>query len=204
MKEKYSYRTGSGIPNPHLKAEKGTQIEFAYERRMADKLTINATVFYTYLNDAIITVFDTTSGLIQARNTGMASNHGFELSGNMKLSRSVYFLANYTYMVWNNITEPDVNFINIPKHDVYASFQFRASKNLEFITDLRYMSDRVSTSYGTVAENFITFNLIGKYTFYKLAFIKLGMNNIFDKAYELTEGFPDAGRMIYLTLGLDY
>ena len=63
-----------------------------------------------------------------------------------------------------------------------------------------YNSLRYSTSYGTKAPEFTVFNTMIAGQVWKYISVEAGVNNIFDKNYMLTEGYPEEGMNFFMTL----
>ena len=53
MKDRYSYKMGTAIPNPDLKSETALNIELAYSIEIADKLNLRPELFYGHLYNTI-------------------------------------------------------------------------------------------------------------------------------------------------------
>ena len=197
MKERYSYRAGFAIPNPDLSPEKAVQFELNYRGRLANFLDLQGAVFYSLLEDAIVSVYDTLENVSQARNIGSARTFGIESSAKAELGRFSALELSYTFLKMKNISEPETFFTHVPEHDLKASIEVNPLKNLVLGADLRYMSKRYSTSYGTIAGSFAVINIISEYSLYKQATISLGIENLFDRNYEMTEGYPEPGRVFF-------
>jgi len=200
MKERYSYRAGFGIPNPDLGPERGTQAELKYRGKVTDMLKLDGAVFYTLMDDAIVVVYDTITGLNQSQNTGTAQNYGMEFSAEFSPARFVSLAANYAYVSFISLYDPDTYFTHVPEHEVNVSVQVEPTESFDISGHFRYMSERYSTSYGTIAGAFSTIDLQASYTFRKLITLEAGIENLLDRDYALTEGFPAPGRTWFASL----
>ncbi len=200
MKERYSYRAGTGLPNPELKSEKANELEVTYNGSFGDYLKINSAIFYTDLKDAIVAVYDTSSMLTQAKNTGRALSYGIELGADLQMGSFASLQASYTFIKMKNITEPDLFFVHIPENELSFTLQILPFKKIGGSVNMRYMSDRYSTSYGTTAGSFYTLNLQCIYRINRMLQLKAGIENLLDQSYELAEGFPAAGRTFFGSL----
>ena len=78
--------------------------------------------------------------------------------------------------------------------------EVKALKNLNFNVNAHYNSERYSTSYGIKAPEFIVFHSQLAYNFKNGIRLETGINNIFDRNYALSEGYPEAGRNYYINL----
>jgi len=67
-----------------------------------------------------------------------------------------------------------------------------------------YNSSRYSTSYGTRSGAFSLFNGLVSYRVWRYFSVEGGVNNIFDRNYQLVEGYPEAGRNYFVSLRYRY
>ena len=80
MKDRYSYRNGTALPNPDLKSETALNLELASTIELADKLNFRPELFYSRLNNTIQMVSNVQGDLSQMQNTGEAVFKGIDLS----------------------------------------------------------------------------------------------------------------------------
>ena len=197
MKERYSYRIGFGIPNPDLLPERARQAEISYTGKWTDRYSVQASIFYARMKVAIIAVYDTTTQLTQPQNTGEAQSYGFEASGKMKFREFAGVAFEYTRLKKKNITEPDIYFTDLPEHEIHGKLEFFPIPSFDISAVLRYMSDRYSTTYGTIAGSFYTIDLEAIFRITPQISVSLFINNLLDRNYALAEGYPEAGRMFF-------
>jgi iron complex outermembrane receptor protein len=200
MKDRYSYRLGIAIPNPDLKAETAMNYEIASSIKLIDKITIEPSIFYSRLDNTIQMVNNVQPGISQQQNTGEAEFYGTDLSFSYKLLKNLMLNANYTYIQRENITNPEIKFMDVPKHKIFAYIDYFPIKNLEFVFLTEYNSERLSTSYGNISPEFTVFNSQISYVFAKDFKVETGINNIFDRNYSLSEGYPAEGQNFYISL----
>ena len=60
-------------------------------------------------------------------------------------------------------------------------------------------TSRYSTTYGTIADAFDVYHLLCSYN-YRQFTVSTGIQNLLDKNYAYTEGFPAPGRNFFLKL----
>ncbi|MCF8227259.1 MAG: TonB-dependent receptor [Bacteroidales bacterium] len=204
MKERYSYRAGSGIPNPWLQPEKSTQGEFSYKFNLEGNLDLEAAFFLAYLEDAIVAQYDTTTDLTQAVNKDRAANYGFEVSGNYRISNTVNIGINYTYLKMNNLSDPGVYFIHIPENEFRILLDIHPIKPFKITTEYLFMDERYSTTYGTTAPAFSLLNLHFSYQLTRNISADLSIENLLDQNYEIAEGFPEPGRSMFGSVSLRF
>lgn len=200
IKDRYSYRMGTAIPNPDLKPETSNNYDLTYTGTFFKKLSLQTSLFYSHITDAILSVSNVQPGKSQMQNTGSAAFIGFELSAKYNILNNLFISANYSYIERHNLTNPSVLFTDVPNSKVFSFIQYTPIKQVRIIVSSEFNSFRYSTSYGTKTPQFTTFNAIVSGQVWKYMSIEAGVNNIFDKNYMLTEGYPEEGRNFFITL----
>ncbi|KIA94821.1 TonB-dependent receptor [Flavobacterium sp. KMS] len=200
IKDRYSYRMGTAIPNPDLKPEKAVNYEINYTANLFSKITFQTAVFYSSLTDAILNVSNVMPGKSQMQNFGKAEYMGVEAQVNYVLLQNLSFNVNYTYIERNNLTDPTIHFTDVPNTKVMGTVEYQPIKLLRLIANSEFNSSRISTSYGTRVPDYTLLNLYGSGKIAKNFSIDAGVNNIFDKNYSLVEGYPEEGRNFFVTL----
>jgi iron complex outermembrane receptor protein len=200
IKDRYSYRMGTAIPNPDLKPEKAVNYEINYTANLFNKITFQTAVFYSSLTDAILNVSNVVPGKSQMQNFGEAEYMGIEAQLNYSLLQNLAFNVNYTYVERNNLTDPTIHFTDVPNTKVMGTVEYQPIKLLRLIANSEFNSSRISTSYGTRVPDYTLLNLYGSGKIAKNFSIDAGVNNVFDKNYSLVEGYPEEGRNFFVTL----
>ncbi|OUL60675.1 TonB-dependent siderophore receptor [Flavobacterium sp. AJR] len=200
IKDRYSYRMGTAIPNPDLKPEKAVNYEINYNANLFSKITFQTAVFYSSLTDAILNVSNVMPGKSQMQNFGKAEYIGVEAQLNYSLLQNLSFNVNYTYIERNNLTDPTIHFTDVSNTKVMGTVEYQPIKLLRLIANSEFNSSRISTSYGTRVPDYTLLNLYGSGKIAKNFSIDAGVNNIFDKNYSLVEGYPEEGRNFFVTL----
>ena len=210
IKDRYSYRFGTAIPNPDLKAEDALNYDLSYHTLLAGKLTMQASVFYSKINNLIQTVnnvqIDPKTGMQQSQvqNVGRAEYYGAEFAIGYPIIKQLRIDANYTYLKRNNLSSPAIFLTDVPQNKVFASVQYTPISKLYIMASEEYNSKRYSTSYGTVSGAFYLANVKAHLTLVKGFAVEGGVNNLFDRNYTLVEGFPEAGRNYFANLIFNY
>ncbi|HKK61989.1 MAG TPA: outer membrane beta-barrel protein [Bacteroidales bacterium] len=195
MKERFSYRAGIGIPNPYLQPEKSIQGELSHHGNLSSNIEIKSALFYSDLSNAILTKFDTITGLVQTVNKSNAIIYGLELDLNIEAEHWLEINLQYTLQKHKNKNQaPELSFTHIPENEVRGIFSITPFSNIVLRTEAIYMSERFSTSYGTIASAFFIANAKLSFAISKKIDLNLGLNNIFDKNYAYMEGYPEPGR----------
>ncbi|MFD2324204.1 TonB-dependent receptor plug domain-containing protein [Mucilaginibacter galii] len=210
IKDRYSYRLGTAIPNPDLKAENALNYDLTYRGNIAGKLSVTASGFYSKINNSIQTVNNVTTDavtgtrLAQVQNVGKAEYYGFEAGLGYQLLSNLRADANYTHLIRNNLSAPAIFFTDVPRDKVFASVEYRPIAKLYLLASEEYNSKRFSTSYGTQAGSFYLTNAKAHIELMKGFSLEGGVNNVFDRNYQLVEGFPEMGRNYFANLTFNY
>ena len=209
MKDRYSLRFGKSIANPELKAENALNYTLDYSGSFANKkLKVEAGIFYSSLKDAILEVYGVDpddAQIYQLQNTGEAEYYGTDLSLAYSIIKPLVFEANYSFVKRNNITSPDVKFTGVPENSFHSALTYWFKNNSYFNLNMESYSDRYSTSDGVKCDGFTLLNFKGSYFLYKKVIcLEAGMNNILDKNYEVSEGYPLMGRNWFASLIFTY
>ncbi len=200
IKDRYSYRMGTAIPNPNLKHETAINYELNYTSIPYRKLTFQAALFYSHISDAILGVSNVEPGKFQMRNAGRAEFMGVEAGIKYDLMENLLIGTNYTYLERNNLTDPSVHFTGVPNTKVVGYVRYQPMERTRVMASTEYNSSRFSTSYGTQTPGFILVNAMVSSKVWKYISLEAGVNNIFDTNYSLVEGYPEEGRNLFVTL----
>lgn len=200
IKDRYSYRMGTAIPNPVLKPENSNNVDISYTSKFFNKFSFQSSLFYSHLTDAIISVSNVQPGKSQMKNTGAAQFMGLELYANYEILKQLTLGANYTYIDRKNLSDPRILFTDVPHSKLFSFIQINPIKEIQLMLSGEYNSYRYSTSYGTKSPQFFLLNTIVSAHPSKYIGIDVGVNNILDKNYTLVEGYPEEGRSFFITL----
>ncbi|MDN3581606.1 TonB-dependent receptor plug domain-containing protein [Mucilaginibacter flavus] len=210
IKDRYSYKFGTAIPNPNLKAEDAMNYDLSYHSLIAGKLSLTASGFYSKINNSIQVVNNVSVDPVtkvsqsQVQNVGRAEYYGAEFALGYPISTQVRLDANYARIVRNNLSSPQIYFTDVPKDKVFASVQYAPIAKLYLLASEEYDSKRYSTSYGTPSGSFYLTNVKVHLTLLKGFAIEGGVNNLFDRNYTFVEGYPEEGRNYFANLVYNY
>ncbi|NSW46400.1 MAG: TonB-dependent receptor [Bacteroidales bacterium] len=200
MKDRYSYKMGTAIPNVDLKPENALNYEFAYNGVFFEKLQVKPAVFYSRISDVIQNVYNVLPGKTQMQNAGNAEFIGAELSTTYDMAKNIKANLNYTYIERHNLTHPELKFTDVPNHKIMLSLCYKPLEQIEIVLSEEYNSERYSTSYGNKTSEFTLFNFRVAGKVWKYLYLEVGIDNVFDKNYYLSEGYPEQGRNFYGSL----
>lgn len=204
IKDRYSYRLGTALPNAALKVEEATHLEVGYAATLLPGWRGEANLFHSDIDDLIQSVTIAPSACStppcsQMQNIGKGRNDGVELSldgsaGNWR------FGGNYTYLQRKNVSSPNLKPTDTPRHKVFVHTDYQWA-SWTFTASADAMSRRYSTSDGKqVAAGFGVVDLKAAWLWRSDLTVEGGVRNAADKLYAYTEGFPEAGRTWFLQL----
>ncbi len=200
IKDRYSYRLGTAIPNPDLKPETSDNFELNYSGNYSNHIAFQAALFYSRIANSIMSINNVEPGRSQMQNAGRAAFLGVELALDYHIANNFLMGVTYSYIQRNNLTRPSLHYTDVPAIKVYGYLQYQPLSTTRFIISSEYNASRFSTSYGTKAGDFNLINVIASQKLWKYLSAEAGLNNIFDKNYSLVEGFPEEGRNFFFTL----
>ena len=200
MKDRYSYRSGTSLPNPDLKSEQALNMEIASNYSISEVFTVKPEIFYSRLFNTMQLISNVQPGLSQVQNTGKSQFYGGDVSVIYKPLEAMNFLANYTFIKRENISNPDLLFTDVPEHHLFVAMEYEAVKNLLLNVNSDLSSKRYSTNYGLESPKYLVFNSQLSYKLNNGLKFEIGVNNIFDKNYTLTEGYPEPGRNGFVSM----
>jgi iron complex outermembrane recepter protein len=201
MKDRYSYKMGTAIPNPDLLSETALNLELASTIELGDKLNFRPELFYSHLYNTIQLVSNVQEDLSQMQNTGESIFKGVDLSFVFQPVRVLNLYASYSYIQRKNISNPDILFTDVPNHKLFVSAEYTIVKKMFVNLSGEYDSDRNNASDGTrVSPGYYVMNGQVSYHFSYYFTAEIGVNNIFDRNYTIQEGYPEAGRNFYAAL----
>lgn len=194
IKDRYSYRLGSAIPNPGLKPEAANHFELGYSGFPEASTYINTSVFYSRVSDLIQAV-NLTPNLYQLQNIAKVTQRGFELDIKHYSLDPVEIGASYTYLDRKNKSDSSIYLTDTPKHKLLGYINWNISSAWLATANIEYNSKRYSSSDGKrMADSFHVVNLQSTYKI-KQTELGIGCSNLFDEYYEYTEGYPERGRI---------
>ncbi len=203
MKDRYSQRFGRSLPNPDLKEEYALNYSLGYEGNITKKLVVNAGVYISSLEDAISEVYGIDSSnpsVYQLQNTAKAEYYSADVSIAYSIFKSLTLQTNYAYAERKNISSPDVVFTYVPAHTFQGAAVYRFRKYSYVNLNFENYSSRYVTSDGRKIDGYALLNIKGALAVLKDdVVLEAGINNIFDKDYQISEGYPMPGRSMFVS-----
>ncbi|OPX95292.1 MAG: FhuE receptor precursor [Syntrophorhabdus sp. PtaB.Bin006] len=206
IKDRYSSTFGSRIANPSLKPEKAVNYEVGYEDVFLKKIRFKTTVFYNDITNQFQNVRvpdpdNPGSTVQQQQNIGKVEQYGMELEALISVTKDLEGGFNYTYLYRDNRSSSD-KLTSVPENKFFMYAKYETPiKNLSLLGDIEYDSMRWCSSDGsTRAKGFVVANAKAMYEIIKGLKVEAGVSNVFDKDYELSDGYPEAGRNYFMNL----
>jgi len=193
-KELYFQKAGKVLGTPDLDFVTNTEIDLGAKKQF-ENATLEAKIFYSKLGNFI---FYNADKLIHRYENMDATLYGFELSGSYIATDSIYFDYGLAYQrgekdhPLSGQTETDMP--EIPPLKLTTAFNYdydeTTSMRAEFIAVHRW--DNVDYQNGEqVLPGWGVVNLKGSKTFYDDFELTLGVDNLFDKTYVVSNTYQD-------------
>lgn len=209
VKDRYSYRLGQAVPNPALVPEHALHYELAYRAQITPEAHVQASVFLSRIDDTIqrvdrVSFAANGSPLFQLQNVGQSEHRGIELAGDYNPATWLRLAANYTYLKRENKSNPSLRLIDTPEHKALAYFDAHPWSHVHLIGSYEYNSSRFSSSNGLEVGSFSLVNVKAMLDLPHGLEVSVGVDNAFDRFYQLTEGYPERGRSWFASLAYRY
>lgn len=197
IKERYSYRLGSALPNPDLKAEKVLAIEVGTSILALESLRIDVAVFDDSITDAIQSV-TVSPNVTQNQNVGHVVSRGAEVGIRTFIIPKTEVGSSYTFLHRSNVSDPSVVPTDTPEHKWFTFAKYRPTERFLVVPSLEVDSSRVVRSDGQTTGGFLLANLKFGYDVTDWFTAEAGVNNLTDRNFEIASGFPEEGRNYFV------
>ncbi|MGJ0428830.1 TonB-dependent receptor plug domain-containing protein [Methylobacter sp.] len=210
IKDRFSYRLGTALPNPALQPEDALNYELGLDGKALGWLDYGGNLFFSQIDDTIESVTlpnDSCSRppCSQLQNIGQQENLGVELFATAQINDQWRAHANYTWLDRNNISNPGIYPTDTPRHKIFTYLEYHPMQYLRLLASAEYNGKRYSNTTGTrIAEDFVVGNLKATFIATKQLSAEFGVNNVADQNYAYEEGFPEPGRNYFANLNLSY
>ena len=202
MKDRYSRKLGTSVPNVDLKNEISTHYELSYQKQF-NRLKGKINGFYTKVDDAIQSVvYAPNPAFNQNQNVGTFDHLGTELELNYK-NDGLEAGGNYTYISIKNTKDSSVKAIDVPKHQIFAFAQQELGYGVSVYGNMKFRSgayeNKLDGSY-VVNPNFTTFDFKVIYNPIEAVTAEIGVKNLTDELVRYDMAYPMAGREFFASL----
>jgi len=210
IKDRFSYRLGTALPNPALQPEDALNYELGLDGKALGWLDYGGNLFFSQIDNTIESVTlpnDSCSHppCSQLQNIGQQENLGVELFATAQINDQWRAHANYTWLDRNNISNPGIYPTDTPRHKIFTYLEYQPMQYLRLLASAEYNGKRYSNTTGTrIAEDFVVGNLKATFIATEQLSAEFGVNNVADQNYAYEEGFPEPGRNYFANLNLSY
>ena len=120
-------------------------------------------------------------------NTGEVENKGFEITANYRLTNSVRFSANYSFL---DMKHP---VLSAPEHKLYVSGNYHEGR-WNISTGVQYIGGLyTSVMPEIIREDFLLWNVRANYRVSEAVSLFVKGENLLDETYEINAGYPMPG-----------
>lgn len=209
IKDRYSFRLGSAIPNAQLAPESAWNYEFGWHERRG-RWELDATLFQSDLDDAIENVTIPAGQCsapnptcFQLQNVGEQSNRGAELALGWQWFDALKIDAQATLLDRDNRSRPELRQLDTPEQKYRLGLRWTPLTGVTGKFEAQYETRRWSTTDGARYANGYT--LLNSFVRYAPGLvpglgIEAGVRNLADQKYAYQEGFFEPGRTWLLQL----
>ena len=202
LKDRYSYKFGTALPNPDLEAEHDLMFETGYQGTLGSRTSFQASVFDARIDD-LMQPYYLQPNLSQMRNIGRASHSGVELDVRTRVLPRVDVGATYTYLRRENLSSPLIPLVDTPRHKGRASVTGTLARFLHVMGSVDFEAGRRAQNeagHYVDVPSFAVVNAKCVWTIRRGLDGELGVFNALDRFYWTSDGYPEAGRTAQATL----
>lgn len=214
LKDRYSYRLGRAIPNPDLESERANHFELGWRGKPWIGAEAEAAVFYSRLHNEIQSAYvpDPTGRTCrrspvrgycqQTQNIGRTRHTGIELSLRQSIGSQWTLGAAYGYLNRKDLGSADTPLLNTPSHKFSAYAEYRPVERVSLHASVLAETGRKS-SYGNSTRTlggYAVYNAKGVWRIREGLSWEAGVENIGNRHYELSDGYPMPGRIWFTNL----
>ncbi len=209
IKDRYSYKMGTAIPNPELEPESVVHYEFGYAGSPRKGLGLSASVFISKISDTIESVANAATNsngtwVSQNRNVGESENSGFEAALRYEASDSISFGGTYTYLTRKNISSPHLKPTYTPRDSGTIYADYRPLAKLSLLPYIELSGKRYTDTSGANVDSYVAVSLKAEYRLSEHVRFDVGVRNLFDCLYAYQEGYPEPGRVFFTNIHYRY
>jgi iron complex outermembrane recepter protein len=202
--ERFSSRMGAAIPNPDVKEERATNFEVGLDTTVAPGIRATGAVFYSDLKDALIQIPVNIPGfgnVNQTKNAADGEYYGFEASLEAEINEALDVGGNLTYLhrKLSDPTNPAFRPQGVPDWKAFAYAEWRPVEKLTLRPNVEYADERWTVTTTTPLAwyktgSYLLVSLSADYQLTDNVTATAAVQNLSDQDYQLTDGFPEAGR----------
>lgn len=137
---------------------------------------------------------------VQNQNVGETEGYGVDFSTKWDAASDLSLGISYGYLRQNNISNPNLMFINSPVSKVFIFAFYDVSDRWTLLPSAELVTDRFVTTAGDSVSGYALYHLKATYKMAKQLVANLGVRNILDKNYEIASGYPEEGRNYFVEI----
>lgn len=160
------------------------------------QLEIEMVYFRNEIDDLIDFVFDSNTSVFDGFNIDEALTEGVEAGFDYQLNESFFLSGSYTYLTAENETT-DERLEKRPRHTIQLSAEYAVTDDVSLGVNATTHVDRIGFN-NAVLKDFSVVNLVGSWAVSEEIDVFVRINNLFDKGYELSAGYPSLRRAGYI------
>ena len=193
------------LANPGLDPESSLNYGLDYAFTSSGNFSLHASVYRSKLEDTIQQVNNVVGTLWQMQNTGKSTFSGFESSADWQPLGWLKTHVAYSYIDRQNDSNPDLVFTDVPKHKLNGYVQFLLDDKTWLLVESEYNAKRYSTSDGLyTAGPYGLMNLHMNAGLTDALSFHAAVNNLFDRNYEISEGYTEPGREYVVSMNYTF
>lgn len=202
MKDRYSRKFNSYVPNVDLKNEISTHYELSYQKNH-NAFTGKIDGFYTKVDDAIQSVvYAPAPAYYQNQNVGSFNHIGAELELLYKKD-GLQTGGNYSYISIKNTKDSSIKIVDVPKQQLFIFAQQEVGAGVSVYGNMKFRSGAYENKLdGTYVVNpdMTTFDIKAIYQPTKDWIAEIGVKNLTDELVRYDMAYPMAGREYFASL----
>lgn len=160
------------------------------------QLEIEMVYFRNEIDDLIDFVFDSNTSVFDGFNIDEALTEGVEAGFDYQLNESFFLSGSYTYLTAENETTNE-RLEKRPRHTIQLSAEYAVTDDVSLGVNATTHVDRIGFN-NAVLKDFSVVNLVGSWAVSEEIDVFVRVNNLFDKGYELSAGYPSLRRAGYI------
>ncbi|MBK1642807.1 TonB-dependent receptor [Chromatium okenii] len=203
LKDRYSLRLGTAIPNPALESEHSINYEIGYQGTPWAGIRLETALFVSDITDLIQQVNNVVPGKYQMQNVGEVRSTGVEIGVTAPLGTRWEVGSNLTLLDRDNRSAPNTRLTGVPDRKLTAHARFRPADRWEALLFIEHEGRRWD-SQTVELDNYVTANFKLAYQPMKAVVLEARVNNLADANYALADGFPNPGRMWFLNARYEF
>jgi iron complex outermembrane receptor protein len=201
MKDRFSYKFGTAVPNPLLEPERSTTYEAGYQGALGSRTTLQASVFYSAVTNLIQRVV-LGPNLSQQQNVGETSAAGLEADVRATPWRAVEIAGAYTFLDRDNLSSPSTPLTETPRHKGLVSVAAGPFARIRGIVSVEFEAGRETLNEGGHYYDVPSFAVVNAKVSWNVAGrLDVGLSglNLTDRNYWVVDGYPESGRVVRLS-----